>query len=60
MKRNRCWIIPVKEHPDAGYTFIRIRAVKRPDQKTVKALQDLYDAASRAQCGAQNPPRPTR
>ena len=43
MSRDRCYNIPTRD----GSSSIRIRAGRRPCQRTVKALQDLFDAARR-------------
>lgn len=42
-KRERCYLIPSKD----GKTNIRVRAQRKPDRKTIEALQDLFDAAYR-------------
>lgn len=44
MKRDRCYWIPTSD----GKSSIRIRAGRKPDAKTTKALQRLFDAAYQA------------
>jgi hypothetical protein len=42
MRRERCY-----EIPDGEGAVIRVHASKRPDERTVVALQDLFAAAKR-------------
>jgi hypothetical protein len=41
MKRDRCYLIATEHGP------MRIRAAKKPDERTQKALRDLFKAAHR-------------
>jgi hypothetical protein len=43
-KRDRCYLIPVGGD---SLDFIRVRASKKPDAKTTKALRELFLAAHR-------------
>ncbi len=40
-EHDRCYLIPTRD----GKDVIRVRAGRKPDAKTVAALQDLFDAA---------------
>ena len=43
MKRDKCYLVPVGGD---SLDFMRIHAGKRPDSKTIKALQELCRVAA--------------